>query len=456
VASICPQGAELPASDEEPSVAPSEPVIPPSQAASPPEPAPPPEPPSAPSEPAIPPSQAAPPPVEPAIPPAEPTILHAEPIEPAYPSRRTLGRWILIAVAFYVVGWLLVSALPSLTPFIIGLVLAYVMLPLVNQLARKMPRWLAILTVYAGGIVLVVVLIAYIAPVVSDQIEQLANNFPALIDRLQVIGRDLLQQYQSSVPPSIRGPLEEGVRNGLRTLQSNISTYVQGIGAFLFAQILQIINTVTFLVGFLIIPVWLFYVLNDVGKGRAYVDRLLHARARPDFWNIWGIIDRVFSDYIRGQLLLGVAVGAMVGVFLVLLGLFDLGVGNYILLLAIIAGITELIPIIGPIIGAIPGVIIGFTVSPGTGLAVLLVYVAVQQLENNLLVPRIIGESVGIHPALLTVVLIAMGHVFGLLGVVLAAPLSAIARDLFIYVYRRLDGLAPAAARMAVDARSVN
>ncbi len=68
--------------------------------------------------------------------------------------------------------------------------------------------------------------------------------------------------------------------------------------------------------------------------------------------------------------------------------------------------------------------------------------------------PRIIGESVGIHPAILTVVLIAMGHVFGLLGVVLAAPLSAIGRDLFIYIYRRLDGLSPTAARAVVESRT--
>ncbi|MFL5806875.1 MAG: AI-2E family transporter [Roseiflexaceae bacterium] len=403
---------------------------------------------------ATPPPEPVPPPFEPAIPPPEPAPPQSEPAQPAYPSRRTLGRWLLIAVALYVVGWLLVSALPALTPFIIGLVLAYLLLPLVNWLDRKMPRWLAILTVYAGGIGLIVVLIAYIAPVVSDQIERLIDNSPKFRERLQALGRDLFQQYQSSVPASIRVPLEQGVRNGLGTLQSNISTYIQGIGGFLFAQVLQIINTLTFLVGFLIIPIWLFYILNDVDKGHAFVDRLLHARVRPDFWNIWGIIDRVFSDYIRGQLLLGGAVGVMVGVFLLLLGLFDFHVGNYILLLAIIAGITELIPIIGPIIGAVPGVIIGFTVSPATGLAVLLVYVLVQQLENNLLVPRIIGESVGIHPAILTVVLIAMGYVFGLLGVVLAAPLSAIARDLFIYLYRRLDGYSPEAARIAVEGRA--
>jgi predicted PurR-regulated permease PerM len=367
------------------------------------------------------------------------------------PSRRTLARWLLVAVALYIVGWLLITALPSLTPFIIGLVLAYLLLPIVNRLDGKMPRWLAILTVYAGGVVLITVLIAYIAPIVADQIERLVSNFDEFVDRLQTMGQELFRQYQNSVPASIRGPIEEGVRNGLRSLQANITTYLQGVGTFILAQVLRIANTVTFLVGFLIIPIWLFYILNDVQQGSAFIDRLLHPRIRPDFWNIWGIINRIFSDYIRGQLLLGLAVGVMVGVFLVVLALFGVEVGNYILLLAIIAGITELIPIIGPIIGAIPGVIIGFTVSPTTGLVVLLVYVLVQQIENNFLVPRIIGESVGIHPAILTVVLIAMGQIFGLLGVVLAAPLSAIGRDLFVYIYRRLDGESATTARLAVE-----
>jgi predicted PurR-regulated permease PerM len=217
---------------------------------------------------------------------------------------------------------------------------------------------------------------------------------------------------------------------------------------------LNVLNTLTFLIGFLIIPIWLFYVLNDRSQAAALVDRLLPPRARPDFWNIWGLADEVFSDYIRGQLLLGLAVGTMVGIGLLSLRLLKIEV-PYILLLAIIAGITELIPIIGPIIGAIPGVLIGFFGGEGgvqAGVAVLILYIAVQQLENNLLVPRIIGESVGVHPAILTVILIAMGQVFGLLGVVLAAPLTAIARDLFVYVYRRLGGLSPAAARHTISA----
>ena len=72
-----------------------------------------------------------------------------------------------------------------------------------------------------------------------------------------------------------------------------------------------------------------------------------------------------------------------------------------------------------------------------------MLYIAVQQLENSLLVPRIIGESVGVHPAVLTVAMIVMGTLFGLLGIILAAPAVATARDLFTYTYLRLEGCAP-------------
>jgi predicted PurR-regulated permease PerM len=376
-----------------------------------------------------------------------------EQAEPVYPSWRVLARWLLVALALYAVGWLLWNAGPALLPFLIGLVLAYLLTPIVNLLDRRMPRSLAILIVYVGGIALLVVSINYIVPPVLNQTQQLIESIPSL-ERLQQIGNDLLREYRANVPASIQTPIEEGIRNALRTAQANMATYVEDIGTFIFNQILQVLNTLTFLIGFLIIPIWLFYVLNDQAKGYALIDRLIHSRIRADFWNIWGMINRVFSDYIRGQLILGLTVGVMVGLGLLFLRLLGFEV-RYILLLAIIAGVTELIPIIGPTLGAIPGVLLGFIVPETgalqTGLLVLAVYITVQQIENSFLVPRIIGESVGIHPAILTVVLIAMGHIFGLLGVILAAPLSAIARDLFIYIYRRLEGFSAAAAQAIVN-----
>ena len=211
------------------------------------------------------------------------------------PWLRRLGQWLLALLALYAVGWLLVSAAPALTPFIIGLVLAYLLMPIVDRLARRMPRWLAILVVYIGGIGLLAGLIAFIIPPAVDQVQQLFASVPD-IDRLLKMWNDLVREYRALVPDSLQQPIEQGIRNALQTAQANFAGYVQGVGAFLFSQVLNVLNTLTFLIGFLIIPIWLFYVLNDRSKAAALVDRLLPPRARPDFWNIWGITDDVFSD----------------------------------------------------------------------------------------------------------------------------------------------------------------
>src|SRR5262249_23155040 len=149
-------------------------------------------------------------------------------------------------------------------------------------------------------------------------------------------------------------------------IQTNLTSYAQSVGGFVVNRVIQIINTLVYLVGLLIIPIWLFYVLNDQARGTAALNVLLHPRLRADFWQIWSIINAVLSNYVRGQLILGVAVGLAAGAGLLALGLFGIRI-PYILLLSIVAGITELIPIIGPIIGAVPAVLLGFTISPAAG-----------------------------------------------------------------------------------------
>jgi predicted PurR-regulated permease PerM len=356
-----------------------------------------------------------------------------------YLSVRTLARWLLVASALLAVGWLLWNARTALSPFAMGLVLAYLFLPIVNALARHMPRSVAILIVYVGVIALIIGAIAYVVPPVVIQIQQLIASIPS-VDQLQEVVTHLLQQYQSRVPEVIRQPINEGLDNALRDAQTHLTLYVQQVGGFLLSQVFQLLNIASFLVGFLIVPIWLFYVLNDVGQGHHFLDRLLHPRLRDDFWIIWGIVNQVLGNYVRGQIVLGVSVGVMVGAGLLVLQLLDFRV-SYILLLTIFAGVTELVPLIGPWLGAIPGVLLALLVSPQTTMAVVIVYVIVQQIEINFLRTRVVGESIGIHPAILMVILIAMGYSFGLLGIVLAAPISAIARDLFIYVHRRLDGV---------------
>jgi predicted PurR-regulated permease PerM len=368
------------------------------------------------------------------------------------PLLRLIARWSLVVLALYIIGSMLWSTRPVLIPFVIGLVLAYLMAPAVDFFDRWMPRWLAILAVYALGLLGIAATFALIIPPLVEQVARLIRQLPSFSE-VQTFVDSVVKQYRDQVPPSLQQPIEDSLANLLRSLQNNIDTYLQRGGAFLLNQLIQLLNTVTFILGFISLPIWLFYVLYDKQQGRVFFNQLVHPRARADFWNVWEIINNVLGGYIRGQIILCVTVGLAVGIGLVGLEMLGFPLGDYVLVLALIAGVTEFIPVLGPTIGAIPGVILGFGISPTAGFAVLALYIAVQQLENSLLVPRIIGESVGVHPAVLTVAMIVMGTLFGLLGILLAAPAVATTRDLFKYAYLRLEGHSPEESHRRVAER---
>lgn len=357
---------------------------------------------------------------------------------------RRVARWLLVAVSIYLVGWLISHAGSAITPFVFGGVLAYLFLPLVNFFERWMPRWLAILAVYLLTFGALVAAIAFVIPPLIAQIAELIRALPD-IATIQREANRLLDEYEqllASLPPAIQSEVQSAIASaaseGLSTLRTNFVGYLQGIGQFLITSVLSVVNTVTFLLGFFLVPFWLFYVLMDQRAGRDYLNRLIHPRLRADFWAMISIIDYDLSGYLRGQLILGTSVGLAAWIGLTALNMAGMKV-PYTVLLAVVAGVTELVPVIGPIIGAIPAILLGLADSPTTALAVTILYIAIQQLENHILVPRIIGESVGVHPAILMVVLVVCSQVFGLLGAILSAPLSAMARDLFLYLYGRLS-----------------
>lgn len=367
-------------------------------------------------------------------------------IRPLRPSPRTIARAALIALAVFTIIALIVAAGSALTPFIFGLALAYLLMPIVNRLDKRIPRWIAILLVYAIGLVILIALVLFLVPPLVNQIVRLVTNL-ARPDGLEQLAAEALDWYRTRVPLTLQAPLEQLLQNSLPPLQENLSAIAAGVGTFVLRQLTQVFSFLSFIVGFLIVPIWLFYVLNDARKGRIFINRQLDYRVRHDFWNAWGIIDRSLSAYIRGQLTLGLIIGVAVGIGLNVVDFIPGIEIDYILLLAIWSGIAELVPMIGAMLGAIPAVIVAlFVGGPVSALAVLALFVVVQLVENNYLVPRVIGQSIGVHPAILIVMLVVFGQLFGLLGVILAAPVTAIARDLYLYTYRRLSGQSPSDA----------
>jgi predicted PurR-regulated permease PerM len=350
---------------------------------------------------------------------------------------RTIARWALVIGAIYIIVYILWMAGASTLPFIIGLVLAYLLLPIVKRLDRYMPRWASITAVYLVGLALFEVVLIFVVPPAANQIEQFVRNVPDWFQQGNEYVNRQIAEFNRTASDDVRAQVEEQVVNVQQTIQRNATTYVQRAGEFAVSSVLGIFATITFLLGFLVIPFFLFYILVDTNKLPAALNTLLHPRIRKDFWNIWYIVDGTLGQYIRGQLILGLIIGAASFIGLTVLNMLGFEV-RYTVLLAIVAGIGELIPVIGPVLSAIPAIIVAIGGGTDSVIAVIILYVLIQQLENQILVPRIVGNTLRLHAAILMALLVIAGAVGGLGLVILSAPLAAIGRDVFVYLHRRL------------------
>jgi predicted PurR-regulated permease PerM len=354
------------------------------------------------------------------------------------------------------VGLVIWAARHVLLPYVLGLVLAYLLLPLVNWLDRHMPdrmhQWrlarpLSIILTYLLLIAIAGTIVAFFVPLIADQIKVLVNNWPSLTSRVQDWGSRGWGWYKSildalqSISPTWRQTIETGLQN----LAADAIAAVQQ-GAVATARTVS--STISFIIGLIVIPFWLFYILHDESQVKSGILRAIPQQLRPDVECLARLIDDVLSAYIRGQLLLVLFVGGMATIALLIIGV------PFALVLGLIAGMFEMLPFVGPILGAVPAVLVALLTDPGSAIWVAVSFFAIQQVENLILVPRISGESVKLHPAMVMVVLVIGNELAGFLGMLVAVPITAVIRDVFKYLYLRLLDVPLAPSEAIADIRS--
>ncbi len=349
------------------------------------------------------------------------------------PQRR--NRLILVIALVFLVVSLLWVARGELFPFIFALVLAYILLPLVNlldlALRRLLPRFggarpVAVLLTYVIAVMAVVLFFQLLLPVIGQQFAALWDNRQEIASGVQQWADRGLVWYRDTIPADIQTQIDTAVRQaGARLLSAAQTALVQTIGA--------VTSTVTFVLGLVIVPIWLFYILNEQSRFMRAAVQLVPDTIRTDVINIVRIADRILSKYLRGQLILCAVVGVLSMAGLMLLGV------NFPLVLGTVAGVLEILPFLGPILGAVPAVLVALIQRPLLAVWTIVLFLVIQQIENTVLVPRISGKAVELHPALIIVVLIVGTQVAGLWGAILAVPLTAIVRDVFKYLYLRLQ-----------------
>ncbi len=346
-----------------------------------------------------------------------------------------LVRFLLVLIALAFLIWLIASAFQSLALFLIGIMLAYISLPVVNWLDRFLPRWLATLLVILGEIAVIVLFLTFFISAMVQQASSFLQSLPGP-KQLQDYFNHLAQQA-SGWPEPIRVFLQGTLKQTAAKVQSNFTQYIVNLIGFAVRGILGVLTAFSFLLSLLVLPTWLFAVLNNQRRGVRIVDRLLPDWLRPDFWAVARIIDRTFRIYFRELLVMAIAVGIATYAGLVLLTRLGVPV-PFPILLAMLAGFTDFIPSIGMLLGTIPAVLFGLVYSWQTALAILVLYVVIHFLRNWLLAPLFSGGSITIHSVILLVILVIASQ-FGLIWLFLGAPLAQVVYDLYRYAYGRVS-----------------
>jgi predicted PurR-regulated permease PerM len=352
-------------------------------------------------------------------------------------ARHRLELFVTFAIVLLAaVLWLARSALPV---FAIAIALAFLLDPPVTALHRRgVPRLAGILLVYVAVVAAVIGLGWLLLPPLFDQLRRFLEQLPTLAAQFVAWEQTLVDWlFSLPLPEPIRDALDSIIESG----QQAVVTLLEAIVGPLLSLIARAAG---FVFGLVVVPVWLLYVLKDRERLPDGILGLLPAGWRPDASRAMGLTTSVIGRWIRGQLLLGavIFVATLVGL-LVLSAIGFREFADFAVLLALVAGVLELVPIIGPIIAAVPAVLIGASVSPAAALAAVALYTVVQQLENHLLVPKVMGDAVDLHPALVIFSLIVGASLFGLWGAILATPVVALGRDMYRYAFRRLEGGAP-------------
>jgi predicted PurR-regulated permease PerM len=339
-------------------------------------------------------------------------------------------RLILLVLGIIVFLWVLYLMRTVVLPFAIALVLAYLLMPAVSWLEKRLPprkKWPGFRRVFS--VLLSFILLAallggfayFIVTAVIDASVVLTENAPYFIGKSMYQIQAWLEGVVEKLPIEWQQDASTALVEGGISLGRYIRDVLMGAVSFL-------PSTFAMIFGFAVLPFFLFYVMKDRERLKAGLSTALTPRFAEHGRNIADIVEMVLGRYIRAQLMLAVIVG-----YFTFLGLWILKI-PFTPALAILAGVGEIIPTLGPWIAGVVAGVVTLAMAPDKLLWVVILFVAVQLLENNLLVPKIQSAYLRIHPAVMIVLLVFGAYIAGIWGLILVGPLVATAVEVFKYI----------------------
>lgn len=310
-----------------------------------------------------------------------------------------------------------------LGPFFLAFILAYLLNPLVDWLERrKISRNKAIAIVFTMIIVTLVAVIFLILPIIYNELSKLVVILPKMIQSLTEWIEGFREQFKATgLPSRVALVLDQHLGQGEVVIADRLNLILTNLPKALSSVTLYMLS-----------PVIAIYFLADWKGLEDKFFRMIPQRWRMEWRRLWQDVNHVVRQFLRGDLLVALIVGILIGIGVKLVGM------EYALLIGLICGVFDLIPYFGPVIGAVPAIMLALTKSPAMAFKVALIILIVQQLEGNVISPKLMGESVGLHPLWVVFALLACGEIAGFWGMFLAVPLAAVIRVVFNHIYFRL------------------
>lgn len=319
-------------------------------------------------------------------------------------STLTILRAILL-VLFFVFLYILKDVIII---FLFAIIIASAITPFASWLDTKgFPRLLGVLMLYLVVFGLIVFILSLIVPYIADEISQLSTTFPKVVERVSIS----LENVQKESPQYLDFVSE------IQNILDTFSIYLQQSSQAVLSIVVNIFGGV---LSFIAIVVISFY-LSVMKRGiESFIESVVPAKQEAYIMGLWKRSELKVGRWLQGQMLLALIVGLTVYI-----GLSVMGV-RFALIMGLLAMTLEIIPIVGPVIAAIPAIVFAFIQDPGLGLWVIVFYVVVQQLENHLLVPVVLGKTTGLNPIVVLMSLLIGNQLAGISGMVLSVPIATV------------------------------
>lgn len=316
-------------------------------------------------------------------------------------SSSTIFRAILILLGF----WFLYLIRDILLILFAALILAWAIEPLARHLQKwRIPRGATVVLVYIAGLAVLSGVVSLLVPPLARQVSSAAQSLPGIVAQVETwVG--------------VRGLQTDAIIGQVQTLLSRFGESLANASFNIFQQTRSVFSGVFSVVFVFVLTFYLVIAKDPLKKFFSLVLPRAHV---PYAHRILDKAQKKVGRWVLAQLVLGIIVGTIVGV-----GLWLLGV-PFALLLGLIAGLFEIVPMIGPVLAAIPGVIVGVSQGWVLGLATLGLYWLTQQFENHVLVPNIMKKAVGLNPLVTLLAVLLGGRLAGVVGVILAVPAAAV------------------------------